>query len=113
MREPFGDDEGQPLGAPHRITTWWILTLAVAAALAAGIGLSALSRTTALAGVTPTSDSAAVGFLRDMQIHHAQAVEMSIIVRDRTDDEDVRLLASDTLTGQNNQAGRKRGGVLS
>lgn len=109
MSEPVGDDEGQPLGAPHRITTWWVLTLTVVATLAAGIGLFAIGRTTALAGATPTSDSAAAGFLRDMQIHHAQAVEMSIIVRDRTDDEDVRLLALDILTGQNNQAGQMYG----
>ncbi|ALV33068.1 hypothetical protein AS200_14145 [Streptomyces sp. CdTB01] len=34
-----------------------------------------------------------VGFARDMAVHHQQAVEMSFIIRDRTDDEDVRRLA--------------------
>ncbi|MHC5908965.1 DUF305 domain-containing protein, partial [Streptomyces sp. S6] len=33
------------------------------------------------------------GFARDMAVHHQQAVEMSYIVRDRTDDEEVRRLA--------------------
>lgn len=53
----------------------------------------------------PADDSAAAGFARDMQDHHAQAVEMSMIVRDRTDDTDVRRLASDIALGQQYQIG--------
>jgi uncharacterized protein (DUF305 family) len=40
-----------------------------------------------------------------MAVHHQQAVEMSFIVRDRTDDEDVRRLAYDIANTQANQRG--------
>ncbi|MGV9241012.1 DUF305 domain-containing protein, partial [Streptomyces nigra] len=43
----------------------------------------------------PGADSADAGFARDMSVHHQQAVEMAYVVRDRTDDEDVRRLAYD------------------
>ncbi len=49
------------------------------------------------------------GFARDMAIHHQQAVEMSFIVRDRTDDEDVRRLAYDIINTQANQRGMMLG----
>lgn len=54
---------------------------------------------------TPAADSADAGFARDMAVHHQQAVEMSYIVRDRTDDEDVRRLAYDVAQTQANQRG--------
>ncbi|WP_432148276.1 DUF305 domain-containing protein [Streptomyces sp. bgisy029] len=53
----------------------------------------------------PGVDSADAGFARDMAVHHQQAVEMSFIVRDRTDDEDVRRLAYDIANTQANQRG--------
>ena len=53
----------------------------------------------------PTAASADAGFARDMAVHHQQAVEMSFIVRDRTDDEDVRRLAYDIAQTQANQRG--------
>ena len=54
----------------------------------------------------PRDDSAAAGFARDMQAHHAQAVEMSMIVRDRTDDPEIRTLAYDIALGQQQQIGQ-------
>ena len=53
----------------------------------------------------PTAESADAGFARDMAVHHQQAVEMSYIVRDRTDDEEVRRLAYDIAQTQANQRG--------
>nr|WP_245685603.1 DUF305 domain-containing protein [Streptomyces yerevanensis] len=53
----------------------------------------------------PTAASADAGFARDMAVHHQQAVEMSFIIRDRTDDEDVRRLAYDIAQTQANQRG--------
>ncbi|MFD5691103.1 DUF305 domain-containing protein [Streptomyces rubiginosohelvolus] len=53
----------------------------------------------------PAPDSADAGFARDMAVHHQQAVEMSFIVRDRTEDEDVRRLAYDIANTQANQRG--------
>ncbi|MFB7651813.1 MULTISPECIES: DUF305 domain-containing protein [unclassified Streptomyces] len=57
------------------------------------------------AGRVPSADSADAGFARDMSVHHQQAVEMSYIVRDRTDDEEVRRLAYDIAQTQANQRG--------
>lgn len=57
------------------------------------------------ASKTPTADSADAGFARDMAVHHQQAVEMSYIVRDRTQDEEVRRLAYDIAQTQANQRG--------
>ncbi|MES4907015.1 MULTISPECIES: DUF305 domain-containing protein [unclassified Streptomyces] len=57
----------------------------------------------------PDSASADAGFARDMSIHHQQAVEMSFIVRDDTDDEDVRRLAYDIINTQANQRGMMLG----
>ncbi|WP_338898652.1 DUF305 domain-containing protein [Streptomyces sp. TG1A-60] len=53
----------------------------------------------------PAADSADAGFARDMAVHHQQAVEMSYIVRDRTDDEEIRRLAYDIAQTQANQRG--------
>jgi uncharacterized protein (DUF305 family) len=55
---------------------------------------------------TPNTTSAEAGFARDMQVHHQQAVEMSMIVRDETDDPDIRLLAYDIALAQQQQAGQ-------
>ncbi|MFE8005135.1 DUF305 domain-containing protein [Streptomyces sp. NPDC057418] len=57
----------------------------------------------------PAESSADVGFARDMSIHHQQAVEMAFIVRDRTDDEDVRRLGYDIINTQANQRGMMLG----
>ncbi|GAB7107962.1 DUF305 domain-containing protein [Streptomyces phaeofaciens JCM 4814] len=57
----------------------------------------------------PAAGSADAGFARDMAVHHQQAVEMSYIVRDRTDDEDVRRLAYDIAQTQANQRGMMLG----
>ncbi len=54
---------------------------------------------------SPGADSADAGFARDMAVHHQQAVEMSFIIRDRTDDEEVRNLAYDIINTQANQRG--------
>lgn len=57
----------------------------------------------------PGSDSADAGFARDMMTHHAQAVDMATIVRDRTEDPAVRQLALDILLTQQAQIGQMQG----
>lgn len=75
--------------------------LAVVVAVAGGLLLG-----DRWASGSPSEDSVDAGFARDMQIHHAQAVEMSLIVRDRTEDQGVRTLAYDILTSQQQQRGQ-------
>lgn len=57
----------------------------------------------------PNTASAEAGFARDMRDHHLQAVRMSDIVRDRTADAEIRLLAFDIAGGQQAQAGMMMG----
>jgi len=54
---------------------------------------------------TPTDASAEAGFARDMAVHHAQAVEMSFIARDGSQDEALRRLAYDIIVTQTAQRG--------
>ncbi|MET9749636.1 DUF305 domain-containing protein [Streptomyces ardesiacus] len=84
--------------------TGWTVGAAAAVLVAAG-GI-----TYAVAGddggsEVPAAGSADAGFARDMSVHHQQAVEMSYVVRDRTDDEEVRRLAYDIAQTQANQRG--------
>lgn len=53
----------------------------------------------------PGDSSADAGFARDMSEHHAQAVEMSQLVMQRSEDEDVRRLAVDIANNQNFERG--------
>ncbi|NED06224.1 DUF305 domain-containing protein [Streptomyces sp. SID6648] len=93
------------------------LILAGAAVLLVALGLvalmvvrpSAASPSGTSSQSAPAEDSVDAGFARDMAIHHQQAVEMSFIVRDRTDDEDVRRLAYDIINTQANQRGMMLG----
>jgi uncharacterized protein (DUF305 family) len=57
----------------------------------------------------PGEGSAEAGFARDMTVHHAQAVEMAEIVRDRTDSEQMRTLATDIALTQQAQIGQMQG----
>ncbi|MEU3923066.1 DUF305 domain-containing protein [Streptomyces sp. NPDC029004] len=91
-------------------THWAAITAVVLALLFAG------AATVASAGGggdttsrTPSADSADAGFARDMSVHHQQAVEMSFIVRDRTQDDEVRRLAYDIANTQANQRGMMLG----
>ncbi len=85
------------------------LLCAAAATMAFTTGGPDPSAARASAVRTPTADSADAGFARDMSVHHQQAVEMSFIVRDRTENADVRRLAYDIANTQANQRGMMTG----
>jgi uncharacterized protein (DUF305 family) len=91
---------------PHRGRA--ILVAALIAALVAGAGAYWLGSARAVTA-TPGPTSAEAGFARDMQVHHIQGVELSMIVRDRTDDQDIRRMAYDMATTQGHQAGQLYG----
>lgn len=57
----------------------------------------------------PGNDSDEAGFLRDMQVHHTQAVEMAMIIRDRTDDAQLKAMATDIAFTQTNEMGMMQG----
>jgi len=60
----------------------------------------------------PSDFGADAGFARDMQTHHAQAVQLAFLVRDRTDDEEVRTVAYDIITSQQQQSGQMFGWLV-
>src|SRR5581483_4796605 len=77
--------------------------------LALGAILLAAVWSVVLLTATPGDDSAEAGFARDMADHHAQAVEMAEIVRDRTADPEIRILATDIALTQQAQIGQMQG----
>lgn len=88
------------------------VVLAAIIALAIGlVGGLAISRSGG--DDLPADDSVAAGFARDMQTHHDQAVEMSWIIYDRTDDKLVRSLAYDIARTQSHQSGQMAGWLAS
>jgi uncharacterized protein (DUF305 family) len=102
------DDVTGPGGAPRasrgrRLRLVVAAVLALAVVLVAGVAIGRLS---APAPVVPGERSVEAGFSRDMQVHHEQAVEMAMAVRDRSDSDDVRTIAYDIATAQSQQAGQ-------
>ena len=86
-----------------------IVITALVTAVVVGVVAYSLGRMGAPGNPVPGNTGAEAGFARDMQVHHIQGVEMAMIIRDRTEDEDVRLLAYDIATTQGHQAGQLYG----
>ena len=86
---------------------WWVL-LVLAAVLLVATGW-ALGQLSAPRSSAPAEGSVEAGFARDMQTHHLQAVQMSSLVRDRTQDPEIRQLAYDISRTQQQQAGQMYG----
>ena len=100
-RAPALSHSGRSVGLTAFVVTMLAIVL-VAASLVIG-------RVSGGAEPMPATRSAEAGFARDMQIHHDQAVEMSMIVRDLTDSPEIRLLAYDIATSQSQQSGQMFG----
>lgn len=92
-------------GERPALSTPLLITILVMAPLLALLGYWLGSRQ----GAGPGETSADVGFARDMMIHHAQAVDMAVLVRDRTEDPEMRQLALDILLTQQAQIGQMQG----
>jgi uncharacterized protein (DUF305 family) len=81
-----------------------VAALLVLVAIVVGVIIGRVTATTS--APAPSESSAEAGFARDMQVHHGQAVEMALLVRDRSDDPEIRLLALDIATAQAQQQGQ-------
>ncbi|MFE6964336.1 DUF305 domain-containing protein [Agromyces sp. NPDC057679] len=90
-----------------------VAIVAVLAVVVVAVAAFSVGRLSTLAEPTPTTTSAEAGFARDMQVHHQQGVELAMIIRDATSDEEVRLLAYDIATTQAQQAGQMYGWLAS
>lgn len=107
-RDRSRDDAGRGTdGETHDARSTRAVWIAVAV-----VAIPLLIATAFIAGRVTGSDaapadlSADAGFARDMQVHHAQAVEMSLILRDRTTDAAARSLAYDIARTQQHQVGQ-------
>ncbi|MDJ0376807.1 DUF305 domain-containing protein [Cryobacterium sp. PH31-L1] len=93
----------------RRRRTLFIVATVIVTALVVGAVAFSAGRLSTIADATPDTTSAEAGFARDMQVHHDQGVELALIVRDRTEDAPVRLLAYDIATTQAKQSGQMAG----
>ncbi|GAB7043596.1 MULTISPECIES: DUF305 domain-containing protein [Catenuloplanes] len=93
--------DGSEEVAPRRhLGTLWI-ALAIVVGLALGYTAGLLTP----AVTAPGDDSVEAGFVRDMSTHHAQAVEMAMIMHTKAQDEQVASLAADIAITQQGQIG--------
>ena len=92
-----------PASSERRVWWFWpaLVTLAVGAITIAALWL-AVPR-------TPAERSMEVAFARDMAAHHAQAVEMALIIRDRSSNDELRQFALDITLTQQAQIGQMQG----
>lgn len=97
------------LGAQVRRQRTALLILGVIGAILIGVALGTLIRLPLNNSSEPDPGAVDVGFTQDMSAHHAQAVEMAGVVLVRSTDTDVRRLAYDIMTTQQNQVGRMQG----
>ncbi|MFS0866662.1 DUF305 domain-containing protein [Microbacterium sp. 179-B 1A2 NHS] len=102
---PIDDDdvEAEPV-LERSLPPWWVLLLVAVAIAAVAFAIGRFS-TFGIAGTTPGDGSPEAGFARDMQIHHAQAVDMAMTIHAKTDDEQLSALSYDIATAQSAQRG--------
>lgn len=98
-----------PDPAEHRRLSPRSIAAAVLAVALLVAGAFLAGRFSAPNSSTPADTGPEAGFARDMQTHHLQGVELALLVRDRSDDPDLRLLATDMITAQASQAGQLYG----
>lgn len=103
-----GTPDTTPRSLMARAGFGWFV--AVAAVLLTLVGFVGYQMGTATQ--TPSEGSADVGFARDMQTHHNQAVRMAMIVRDKSTDPTIRTIAYDIITSQQQQAGQLYGWLV-
>lgn len=102
MSESLNPDE--PMSGRRQFSPIRALLVGVAALLS--LATAAVAGRASAGPPTPSDVSAEAGFARDMQAHHAQAVQMSMIVRDRTSDRTVRVMAYEIALGQQQEQGQ-------
>ena len=96
-----GGSEEVSSAAPARgFGTVW-LALAIVVGLALGFAAGLLAPRLG----TPGDESVEAGFIRDMSTHHAQAVEMAMIMHTKAEDDQVAALAADIAITQQGQIG--------
>ncbi|MGA7148443.1 MAG: DUF305 domain-containing protein [Microbacterium sp.] len=95
-----------PPAQPSAAVRWWVVALVLLAVAALAFAIGRFSTFGAQSqGSAPGTSSPEAGFSRDMQVHHAQAIEMAMEIYRKTEDADLRVLSYDIATGQAAQRG--------
>ncbi|QUQ71186.1 DUF305 domain-containing protein [Kutzneria sp. CA-103260] len=107
-------EEELPSGPVSATTRVLVLAAAAVAILLLGAAVGLLIK---LPGSgdgsgSPGPGSVEVGFAQDMSLHHEQAVTMANWARDHTQDPQIRQLAFDIQSTQEDQSGRMRGWLM-
>ncbi|WP_375385680.1 DUF305 domain-containing protein [uncultured Microbacterium sp.] len=91
---------------------WPLVLIACIAIAAVAFAIGRFTAFGAGAPATLASDSADAGFARDMQVHHAQAVDMAMQIYRKTTDDQLRTLSYDIATSQAAQKGEMFGWLV-
>lgn len=101
-----------PERSARTLPPWWAVLLVALAVAGLAFAIGRFS-TFGSAAATPLNDSPEAGFARDMQVHHAQAIEMAMDIYRTTENEDIKVLAHDIATAQSGQRGEFFGWLVS
>lgn len=101
----IGGLAAQPPACAGRVGLQGWLVPALAFAVVALVGGLLLGRGTVAQDVPRATDPVSLGFVRDMSVHHAQAVAMSAVAHRRSADPELGYVAFDILSTQQAQIG--------
>jgi uncharacterized protein (DUF305 family) len=107
LPEPAGEDDLHGTDSQGSGTGRRLLVAAVALLLLVATAVAAFQLGTSTS--RPPESSADVGFARDMQTHHQQAVELAMIEYQRTTNASLRTMSYDIATSQAQQSGQMYG----
>ncbi|MEV2223355.1 DUF305 domain-containing protein [Nocardia vinacea] len=107
--EPDVSSDSTGFAAQARQQRTPLLVLGAIGILLIGFAVGVLARLPLDGNSEPDPGAVDIGFSQDMSAHHAQAVEMAGIALIGSTDNDVRRLAYDMLTTQQEQIGRMQG----
>jgi len=84
---------------------WWVYVLVAVGIAALAFAIGRFSTFGAAGSSAAGPNAADVGFARDMQVHHTQAIEMAMEIYRKTEDDDIRRMSYDIATSQAGQRG--------
>lgn len=105
MSTPDHDHAAEHHDTGRRGLPAWLLPAGLGLAVVGLVGGLLLGKGMAAEGAERVTDPVSLGFVRDMGVHHAQAVQMSEIAHRRSTDPKLNYLAFDILSTQQGQIG--------
>lgn len=103
MEQIHTHPSAQAHSQPKTHTWYWGLALLLLALLSGALAFWVWNTR------PPAENASEVTFARDMAAHHGQAVEMALIIRDRSTNDELRQFALDMMLTQQAQIGQMQG----